>query len=282
MEEFNAHYNKLPAFIKAELKWYVGSIQGLSLVQVTSRHIAAADYWLTKKKAGFKPVKQLEKLAPAGALEKQHMDSFNARLEKMKKTPYSNNAEITALIQKLTKESIRYLTAFKSSLHSILTRAQAAEQQQAQRKTAKAARLLAEKAAQQLAQRQAEEAERQIAKRQAEEVAVSALRTPVTNAAIQQLLKHAEAALIEAGKAPEAQSVAPAILVLPDTKAVGAAIDCLLQAADTKIRTATDEFWLETGSQTGIPRLEAFGAMLHAFKRNGVDTRLIAEAVIQH
>lgn len=289
MQEFNHHFQQLPSHIQSELTWYVGSLNSLSLVQILTRHIAAADHWISNKSANHRYSADISDIFSNGSLGKQEMEALkNLADTQMSRIPQSSFAQ--GLASRLTIETIRYLTQFKNSLLPIQARAQAEEaaRQLAQRQAEEAARQLArrqaEEAAHQLAQRQAEEAARQLSQRQADEAArqlarqqaeiavLSVVRPRIVEIAIKQLMERVTATLNQASKTPVVQPSGNLVILVTGPKAM----DIALSEAEHDIRSAIADF-----SQAVGPRLEALSAMLHAFKQNGLDTQRIGEAVLQ-
>lgn len=303
MSEFNHHYHQLPGFLKHELSGRVGYTGGLPLSHITARHIAASDHLIATKSHGFRPINNIDDIIGGGPLGVHEMEALKAivdsQMHLIGKNPYA-----ASRLSNLTSESIRYLTEFKNNLWPIQARAQAAEHREAQRRAEEAARHLAQQraaqeAARQLAQRQAEEAARQraqqlqaqreaqekarqLAKRQSEDAAVIAVSPHVMEAAIQYLLKVAREKLVEANKMQEVLSINASITVLVGPNVLTKAINDALKTAEIKIRAAVHSYSLATGLNSGIPATESFSAMLHAFNKNGVDTKAIGEAITWH
>jgi hypothetical protein len=205
--------------------------------------------------------------------------------------------EARQVAQRLAKEAARRLAQ---------RLAEEAAGQLAQRHAEEAARLLAqrhsEEAARQLAQRQAEEAARELSKLQAEAAAreivrlqaeaeakrfaesqadlehLLQLRPDVEEAAVQHIVEQAkEEALKEAARIEAASNVKDAagnpVKLIPGAMVL-AEVDKLALKLESDVRVALAEFSQATGSDMGIPEIDAFNAMLYAFKQTGIEVQV--------
>ncbi|AVB22546.1 MULTISPECIES: hypothetical protein [Pseudomonas syringae group] len=178
MEELHYHLRQLPDDIQAELAAYVGDWGGMNYIEITDKHIHAANHLISSKRALVRP---------------EHIEFANTPKEKMRMPPGTGGlADLVAEVRYFL-DSILGLENFKHSIEDLFARllelgrqhaerlaleVQAEEAARARAEAEAAARRLAEEqaaqqraieAALQLAQRQVEEAEHALALRNAEE-----------------------------------------------------------------------------------------------------------------
>lgn len=285
MKEIDHHYHQLPDFIKSEIAEHTGSLQGLPVVQIVDRYVAAAGHWIAKKNSHYRYNPDSSGFFGNGPLSKQEMEKLIGLLAP--KGPIGRaNLMLKGWHSRFTAESIRYLTEFRNSLLPIQARlhaeesarlhaqrqAEEAARQLAQRKADEAARLRAqrqavEEAARQHALRQAEQAARQLALQQAKEAAIRLIRPRVQQVALQQILDRTR----ENAAIYNNESVGP-IRLVPGPKA----LDEVKNAATrlkTELQTAIADFSTVTSKDKNIPVSDAFSAMLYVFKQTGVDVQ---------
>lgn len=213
MTHYSTLFSQLPQRLQSEISAHLGSIVGMSEVQIVTRYKDVA-WWLRSTK--------LAALPPGYAPHSGHLTAqeFNGVGSPIGVAP--EIAEITN--QFIAYESAWHLDNFVHQLLAVINQLHEAARLQAQRQAEEAARVeaqrQAEEAARQLAQRQAEEAARLHAQRLAEEaarqVAARQLAEQQAYAAAQALAeqKAREVALQEARLALE---LAPVVPALPET-----------------------------------------------------------------
>lgn len=207
-------FSQLPQRLQSEISAHLGSIVGMSEVQIVTRYKDVA-WWLRSTK--------LAALPPGYIPHSGHLTAqeFNGVGSPVGVAP--EIAEITN--QFIAYESAWHLDNFVHQLLALINQLHEAARLQAQRQAEEASRVeaqrQAEEAARQLAQRQAEEAARLHAQRLAEEaarqVAARQLAEQQAYAAAQALAeqKTREAALQEARLALELALVVPALPEAP-------------------------------------------------------------------
>jgi DNA segregation ATPase FtsK/SpoIIIE-like protein len=164
------------------------------------------------------------------------------------------------LIQRQAEEAARLLAQ---------QQAEEAARQLAQQQAEVAALLLAqrqaEEAARLIAQQQAEENARQLAQGQAEEEALLVIRPQVEQAAIRQIAERAIDDVLQTAGVGEINTTA--LVEFEDAAS----------KLETDVRVALDDFANATHPDTGISAIDAFSAMLYAFKQTGVDVQAAYE-----
>ncbi|WP_019334356.1 hypothetical protein, partial [Pseudomonas syringae] len=175
MEELRHHLQQLPGDLQAEIAAHVGDWGGMNYIEITDKHIHAANHLISSKRALVRPT---------------DIEFANTPKEKMRTAPGNGGlvdlvAEVRSFIDSVF-DSVLVLENFKRSIEDLLARllelgrqhAERLAQEAAQRQAEEAARRHAEEqaaqqraieAALQLAQRQVEEAEHALALRNAEE-----------------------------------------------------------------------------------------------------------------
>ncbi|PBK53806.1 hypothetical protein C6380_11095 [Pseudomonas syringae pv. actinidiae] len=175
MEELRHHLQQLPGDLQAEIAAHVGDWGGMNYIEITDKHIHAANHLISSKRALVRPT---------------DIEFANTPKEKMRTAPGNGGlvdlvAEVRSFIDSVF-DSVLVLENFKHSIEDLLARllelgrqhAERLAQEAAQRQAEEAARRHAEEqaaqqraieAALQLAQRQVEEAEHPLALRNAEE-----------------------------------------------------------------------------------------------------------------
>ncbi|WP_297843773.1 hypothetical protein [Pseudomonas sp.] len=201
------------------------------------------------------------------------------------------------LAQRHAEEAARQLAQrHAEEAARLLSQAQAEEaarqlaQHQAEEAARELARRQAEEAARQLAQLQAEAAGREVIRLQMAEVARLAaerqadlahlllLRPDVEEAAVQQIVERTkEEAFKEAERIEAASNVKDAagnpVKLIPEAMVL-AEVDKLALKLESDVRVALAEFSQATGPDMGIPEIDAFNAMLYAFKQSGIEVQV--------
>lgn len=205
MTHYSTLLHQLPQRLQIEVTAHLGSIAGMSELQITTRYKDVA-WWLRSVK--------LATLPPGYAPHSGHLTAqeFNGLGAPVGLAP--EIAEITN--QFIAYESAWHLDTFVHQLSAVIAQIHEAARLHAQRQ--------AEEAARQMAQRQAEEAARQLAQRQAEEAARLHAQRLAEEAARQLAQRQAEeAAQLEARRLAEQQAYAAA-QALAEQKAQEAAL----------------------------------------------------------
>lgn len=207
MIHYSILFSQLPQRLQIEVAAHLGSISGMSELQITTRHKDVAS-WLRSVKLAALP----QGYAPhSGHLTAQEFNGLSA--------PVGLAPEIAEITnQFIAYESAWHLENFIHQLSAVIAQINEAARLHAQRQAEEAARQLAQRQAEEAArlhaQRMAEEAARLLAQRQAEEAAQLAARQLAEQqayAAAQALAeqKAQEAALQQARLALELVPVIP-------------------------------------------------------------------------
>jgi len=209
---------QLPNVLQLEIAAHLGSIAGMTELQIVSRYRDVAAYLKQSKLASIQPSDQ-------GYPGHLTVEEFNS----MSGAPLPGVAPVFVELhrQLLASEGAWYLENFINQLFTVQAHLEQAARQLAQQQAQEAARQLAQRqaheAAQRLAQQQAEEAARQLAQRQAEEAArqlaqqqaAEAARLAAQAAARQLAQQQAQAAALAfAQRAAEEQALREARLAL--------------------------------------------------------------------
>ncbi|WP_024698821.1 hypothetical protein [Pseudomonas avellanae] len=193
MEELHYHLRQLPDYLQAELAAHVGDWSGMNYIEITDKHVHAANQLISSKRAPLQPIniEYAHTLWGDQRSTKENME-MSAHLRTL---PSDGRIDLIAEAR-FFMESILFLENFKRSIEDLFARLlelgrqhaerlaqeaahrQAEEAARARAEAEAAARRLAEEqaaqqraieAALQLAQRQVEEAEHALALRNAEE-----------------------------------------------------------------------------------------------------------------
>lgn len=216
-----------------------------------------------------------------------YLVSTQAQLHEAARQHAQRQAEEAArqLAQRHAEEAARLLAqaqAEEAARQLAQRQAEEAARELAQRKAEEAARLSAqlqaEAAMREVARLQAEKEARLAAERQADLANLLSLRPAVERAATQHIIEQAkEEALKEVERIEAASNAKDAsgnpVKLIPEAMVL-AEVDKLALKLESDVRVALAEFSQATGPDTGIPEIDAFNAMLYAFKQTGIEVRM--------
>lgn len=188
------------------------------------------------------------------------------------------------LAQRQSEEAARQLAqrqVEEAARQLMQAQAEEAARRLAQLRAEEDARLLAQRHAEEtarlLAQAQAAEVARMVAERESDLAELLLLRPGVEESAIQQIVEQAKVEAFMAFERVEANAnikdaAGNPVKLIPE--AMVAEVDKFALVLEADIRDALAGFSWATSQDMGIPELDAFNAMLYAFKQTGLEVQI--------